>query len=442
MANSRFRNAMTSRAGTVAGQLVQGRVLNVNLVNWTVDVVTQFDRKFYADVQVGASYLHYNSGEGIFVMPEVGAVIMIAIPSDSTAPYVQCFLAPMETANATGKFNDPDKSIVTTQQGTQQANTSNVDTSDAPDGTRSRGGKVPFPAVDARFDAGRPPAKPGDIFIRGRDGNYIVLHRGGVLEIGSTELAKRIYIPIGNKILDMSGQYEHNSTGGSVWWGLQEGPSIDNPQTQHMETFRLRANDQYADLRIAKGQIFKPVPEPAGSGGADAESNLNFDPITVYEIVLAQQAFKTVTGDPAKGGGVVRLKLYFTKSGDVFLRSEGSAYFAFKKKVTVSIGDALDVTCDTVSVVAKNGAVIDGGPSTEIKGDFVRLQGGTSPVSRVGDQIQGGVGSGPGPGGAVGVIQMAGAPVSAMNGVPIAITLYLPSGVIGSIISGNPNCTA
>jgi len=429
---TRFRNTMTHKQGTDPAQVIRGRVINVNMVNWTVDVISQFDRKYFNDIQVGAAYLHYNSGEGIYAVPDLGAVVMITIPSDSSPPYVQSFVMPMEVANAKGKFNDPDQTVVTDQNGTQTANTSDVDDSDAPDGTRSRGGAVPHPEVDARFDGGRPPAKPGDIVLRGRDGNYVVLHRGGVLEIGATELAKRIFIPIGNKLMDISGQYEHTSTGGSIWWGLQEGPSVNNPPTQLMETYRLYANDKYADLRIARGKVFKPVPEPAGN---TATSEMGFDPIIVYEVALAKQGFKTQTGELVNGGTVneIKLKFFFDIKGNVFLRSEASAYFAFKKAVRVEIGDALDVTCTTLSIRASSGAVLDGGPSTEIKGEVVRIQAGELPIARQGDGIQGGITI---PALMTGTIQVA--PLGP-NPIPFTAQVTIPTGIVGSITSGNPN---
>ena len=425
---SRFRTSMTSPAGTVPAKVIRGRIIGVNMTNWTVNFIAQFDRKWYYDVQVGSPYMHYSNGEGIYAMPEIGAVGYLAIPSDSSPPFIQCFVMPMEVANAKGKFNNPDSSIVTSPDGTESANSSDVDDADAPNGTRSRGGNVPHPEVDARFDGGRPPAKPGDIIMRTRDGNFVVLHRGGVLEIGATELATRVFIPLGNKILDVSGQYEHQSTGGSIFWGMQEGPSVDNPATQMMSTYRLFANDKYADLRIAKGKVFKPVGEPAASTAPA------FDPTVVYEIVLASQGFKTTTGELVNGGVVnaVKFKFFVDKNGGVFLRSEASAYFGFKRSLKISIGEDFDLTAKSISMRATDGAVFDGGSSAEVKGEVVRLQAGQIPIARQGDAIQGGI---------VQPAQMAGTISCApLGGSPIPFTavITIPTGIVGAITSGNP----
>lgn len=439
---------MFSQDGSDAAETVRVRVINVNLVNWTVDVIAQFDRKYYFDIQVGMPYLHYNNGEGIYAVPEVGATAMMTIPSDSSPPYLQCFVMPMEVANATDKVNDPDTAVTTGQDGTQSANTSDTTNADAPAGTRSRGGSVPNPQVDATFAGGRPAMNPGDIGMRTRDGNFMILHRGGVLEIGATELASRIFIPLGNKILDISGEYEHQNSGGTEWWGIQEGPSITNAACQRMDTYRLLVNSQYADMRIAKGMVFKPVPEPAGSPGADAISgfgetnnpnaNKTTNPI-VYEVAIAAQGFKTRTGELVNNDTVsnVKLKFFFDQNGNTFLRSEGSAYFAYKGKVTIAIGDAFDLSCKTLSMTATDGAMIDGGPSTEIKGEIVRLQEGSLPVARQGDAIQGGVGANGIPVPMFGVLTLAGSPP--YQGAAFSGTISIPTGVFGAIISGNPN---
>jgi hypothetical protein len=51
--SSRFRTSFTQIAGTEAARIVQARVANINLKNWTVDVYAQFDRKRYFDIRDG-----------------------------------------------------------------------------------------------------------------------------------------------------------------------------------------------------------------------------------------------------------------------------------------------------------------------------------------------------------------------------------------------------
>ena len=416
-------------AGQDPARIIQCRVTNVNLVNWTVDVISQFDRHYYRDIQLSASYLHYNRGEGVYVVPDVGAVCLVTLPSDSSPPFVSGFLAPMESVGDTGK---PDSAasfdtIATTLFGDQEVIESNVTTSDAPAGTRSRGGDVPFKEVDARFDAGRAPAKTGDIYMRGRDGNFVTLHRGGVLQIGATELSQRIFLPLANKVLDISGNYEHMNTGGGVQWGLQEGPSVANPATQRMDTYRVYANDQYCDIRVARGKVLHPVGEPDHADSTQDQAIDKSNPI-VYEVVLAQNGFKAGSGDPANDAvrNQTKLRFFFDRSGSVFLRAEGTAFFAFKKSVKVK-AQKIDVEIDTtLNVSAPSGVVVTGGPSVDIKADVVRLQQGQLPIARIGDQVILPLGT---------TFSFTGT----VSGAPATGVLTTTTPIIGSIISGNNN---
>lgn len=428
----RFYGTPTHKAGLDSATVFSGRVINVNLVNFTVDVISLYDRYYMNDIQVISPYLHYNNGEGIYVMPDVGAMCMITMPSDTSPPFVSGFLAPMEVVGGTGKPEEnPDQAITTNLFGAQSANQSAITGTDAPDGTRSRGGTVPFPNTDARFDAGRPAVKSGDIWVRGRDGNFLVLHRGGVLQIGSTELAQRIFIPISNKVLDISGTYEHMNTGGEVLWGVQEGPSIANPACQMVETYRLFANDEFCDLKVAWSKVFNPVGEPDGdAGGNDDIQNLDLgvsQPI-VCEIVLAKNGFKAGSADVASSGvrNETKLRFFFDRTGGVFLRAEGAANFFFKKELRIR-------TNDNASLRSKKQLVLEGeegiqllsGKLIEIKGDVVRLGAGTTPVARQGDTVS---------------ITIPTASVTGtVGGQAFTGVMTIPTPLFGNIVTGNVN---
>jgi hypothetical protein len=191
--------------GNVPANFIQGKVVNVNLVNWTVDVTAQFDRKRYFDIQVGSPYMHYSNGEGISVFPEVGAKCMVCLPSDSSPPYVSSFIMPMENTDMAAP--------------------------DAPKGTTSKSSPSAT-SSGASFAGGRPPAKPGDIWMRTRDDNFVILHRGGVVQIGCSELAQRLYIPLSHLIMDISNNYAHHNMGGSILWSMQEGAGMAHLPTE------------------------------------------------------------------------------------------------------------------------------------------------------------------------------------------------------------------
>src|SRR5688572_9587611 len=233
---STFRSSWTQPEGAVGAHIMEGQVVDINLVNWTVDVVTKFDQKYYLNIQVSSPYAHFNRGEGFYAMPDIGAKCHVCIPSDGPPPFVLDFIMPQETIDGASE--------------------------DAPDGTDGGKGGVTQEATAASFAGGRRRAKPGDIGITNRDGSFVRLHRGGVLQIGSTELAQRLYIPLQNLISDISQNYEHQNTGGSINCFIAQGESSSNPPTVCRHTYRLLANDAKATVRVAIGKVSDVISEP------------------------------------------------------------------------------------------------------------------------------------------------------------------------------------
>jgi len=357
----RFRNTMMHKDGADPAIILQGRVFNVNIANWTVDCVSKFDRKKYADIQVGSPYLHYSNGEGLSVMPEVGAQCMICIPGDSAPPFVLCFLMPHELTQGAA-----DTALL---------------------GTRSHGTPANN-ATDASFAGGRPRSKPGDIVLRGRDGQFVILHRGGVLSIGASELAQRIYIPLSNLVTDVSGAYEHFNTGGAITWGIQEGASQKTLPAQHLQTFRVFADDKYSDIKIAHGRVFNPMPEPdGGSAQAAAGVGQGSDNPIIFELAVAPKGFITETGDIASSGTPKTsvLRFVFDRTGNTLLRCEGTLTLQVKKAVKVDLSDTFSLSGKSGLIVMKDGLEIDGGEYAHLKGKTVLLGPGKQPVARQGD---------------------------------------------------------
>jgi hypothetical protein len=411
---SKFRNSFTHVAGHEAAKVAQGRIVNTNLVKWTVDVVAQFDRKKYFGIQLGSPYLHHSNGEGMYAFPEVGATCMVCIPSDSSAPFIMAFVMAHETVNDSS--------------------------ADAPLGTSSHGSPVAH-ATDASFAGGRPKAKPGDICLRTRDGNFVTLHRGGVLQIGATELAQRIYIPLNNLVMDVSENYEHNNAAGSVRWGIQDGPSLEQYPGQFMQTFRVFATDKYADVKLAVGKVFNPVPEPDGgvalaaAGVAQGDNGKGSNPIIV-ELTVSPKGFVAESGDSASSSTVSSsvFKFVFDRTGNTLLRTEGNLYVQVKKKLTFKVTQDLSIeTSAGGQIKAASGLDLDGGTYTHIKGSVVRLGGGAAPVARLGDIVSTILASIP-------IILTFDSPPSPKT--PWACTITTTSPFIGSISSGNQEVLA
>lgn len=362
----RFRTSFTSQAGNKPAEFIQGKVVNLNLVNWTVDVVSQFDRKRYFDIQVGSPYMHFSNGEGLSIFPEIGAKCMVCLPSDSSPPYVSSFIMPVE----------------------------NVDlaTADAPLGTTSQS-KPTASSSGASFAGGRPRAKPGDIMMRTRDDNFVILHRGGVLQLGATELAQRIYIPLNNLIMDVSENYAHHNAGGSTLWSVQTAPSLENFPSEYTHVCRVFANDKNADVRVRIGKVSDLVAEPPDGNQNDiSQLGMNVkDDFTICEVVVGKKLFNAQTGAVESGTPLDAFvfKFFFDRAGNTFLRCRGSLVLATHKRLHVSAKMGMQFTTDReISMTAKTGFTVDGGPFSHIKGGVVRLGPGSIPVAQLGSAVQ------------------------------------------------------
>lgn len=360
-----FRTSWTQPEGAFAAFIHEARIIDVNLVNWTVDCVTVFDQKRYFDIQVASPYLHPNVGEGIYAVPEVGCKCLVCIPSDGPPPFVLAFIMPVESIPFT------DEKAAAAEQGE--------------------------PVGSYTFRGGRPRPKLGDIYMRGRDGNFCILHRGGVLQIGSTHLAQRIYVPLQNLVTDISQNYNHFNTGGCINWGIRPGSPEENPECDYRQTFRVFANDEYADVRISIGQEHNPALEPTGDDGATSDMEqlgVNTDHRINVEFLVAPGGFNSNTGmfgDSVNSRDVVKLRMLIDRGGNVMLRSEGSVVMRVKEKMRLRVDGDLELISSegNITVQADGLCRIQGGSTLELAtdGGVVKLNGGSKPVASVGSQI-------------------------------------------------------
>jgi hypothetical protein len=361
---SEFRTTISSREGLGPTHIFQGRVINIDMVNWTVDVYSQFDQMRFLDVPIASPYLHPNRGDGFSVMPEVGSKVVICYPGDSSPPFVLAFVMPHEPVPLTGA-------------------------EDAPKGTGDRSNPAQT-SSNASFAGGRPKPKPGDMRWQGRDGQFVVLHRGGVLQIGSNELSQRIYVPLNNLIMDFAENYRLHSAGGSVSWGLQEGNGTDNLPTQFAQTFRVFANDELADVRVAIGKVHQPTPEK------DVEPTLTIqdlelgteEPI-VFELALSREGFKAEDGSLTKVTQAnSKLRLFFDREGGTFFRTEGNVGINMNKRLKLRVKEDIELFGEKdLRIVVDNDVRLEAGGILELRGEVTKINGGDTPVAKAGDTV-------------------------------------------------------
>lgn len=68
--------------------------------------------------------------------------------------------------------------------------------------------------VDVDFRNNRPVLQPGEIVLSSSDRNFIIMRKGGIIEVGATQAAKRFYIPLQNVVRDLCQIYELQNSAG------------------------------------------------------------------------------------------------------------------------------------------------------------------------------------------------------------------------------------
>ncbi|MFA5436631.1 MAG: hypothetical protein WC372_11390 [Candidatus Neomarinimicrobiota bacterium] len=351
------RSGWVQPEGSVPAYIHEARVFNVNMVNWTVDVSTIFDRKQLLDLQVSSPYMNPNQGEGIYCVPEVGSKCLVCIPSDGPPPFVLAFIMPMVTQQLPDTGEDTDEKSGYTYAG------------------------------------GRKRGKPGDIVMRGRDGNFMLLHRGGVAQFGSGPLAQRICIPLQNLVTDISQNYNHFNGACSLNWGVQDRGSKD-PTAECRDTYRIYANDEFADIRVDMGYVRAPTGEPVGDAGEDSNNNqlgIGTSEQVVFEFALAKNGFETDAGEFQAKPEDVKLRIFIDRAGNMMGRWEGSVNLRVKKKLRLTVDEDITIFCKkNVSLTAEGSVKLIGKKGAEVGtgGGALALNGGGKAVAHVGSVVK------------------------------------------------------
>lgn len=365
-------------------EVINAVVVDINMKSWTVSCCSKLDSRFWADIQNGSLYLHQNQGEGVYCMPEVGATCMVCIPSDTTGPFVLAYVSPGQTTvrgqevDATGSALPPEKTGMTDEQAYKEGVATLNDSAKK---------------TDYSYGSNRPVAKPGDIVMRGRDGNFCILHRGGVLQIGASTLAQRIYVPLTNLVTDISERYEHQNVGGTIQWGMQPLQYVER-ETWWRQCFRVYADDRYCDCRLTVGKVRDPIKLPDGDDDIADNPMDPAQPVT-YEFVMApasdSSGFKGVDGETT-GDAHNNMTMLFRmdRSGNCHVRFKGNALMTFRHNLLWKVKGDLRIQAKTINFETTSGGDAKfGSPAgaTSIEGQSVKVAGGGAGVARLMDTV-------------------------------------------------------
>jgi len=347
-------------------EVLQTVVTDINMRSWTVDVVSKLTGRYWADVQAGSPYLHQAQGEGIYCMPEVGATCMLCLPTDMSGPFIMAFVSPGQTTSAKGAVDARE------QQG-------DPDEKKIPPTNRD---------IDYTYSSNRPIAKPGDIVMRGRDGNFCILHRGGVLQIGASEMSQRIYIPLTNMVTDVSEHYQHHNVAGTIRWGMQP-LAYQDRETWWRQCFRVFADDRYCDVRLTVGNVRDPCPLP--DGDEDMGDVSTTSPL-VYEVVLIpageDAGFAGVDGEVVKSShNQLKMMFKMDRKGNCYCRFDGNCMLAVKKDLLVKVKGDFRLQAKSINMTTTGDATLGADGTTNVKGQLVKLAGGGVGVARLMDMV-------------------------------------------------------
>lgn len=289
----------------------RAQILNVNARDFTVDV--QYESYPYAThfgIPWLLPYLHQNQGEGINIMPEVGSTVWVCNPSESGK---DAFVLGWTPINEGGTYR-----------------------------------------------AGRQLLNPGDIQLNTRDGNFLFLRRGGIIQIGATPVCQRLYIPIRNIIRDFAENYEMTTPAGDLTWQVAR---TEQQSDGHQACLFTLGCKEFSDDPNEGPLVVLKI-------GSHGDGN---------DTILSLQ-----TRD--KGGGSINTSLEITKSGQITWTVQDDITWNIKGNITATINKKIEITSkDDMSLESKANAFIKA-VETHIAGGNAKLDL-TGPAALNGDIV-------------------------------------------------------
>jgi hypothetical protein len=240
-------------ASLIPSRVIAAVVTDVNPQTWMMELRSEFGGKFLGHTPITSLYLHPFDGEGIHVVPEVGARLWVCLPSDGGMRPVPLVYRSLSDEGASQRSN-------------------------------------------------RPLMNPGDISLTTRDRNGIKIRRGGVVEIFSTPIARTLYLPKSNEILSICENWNLQTFGGSIDWRTaraEEDPDGNKGTTCNIE-FKEYADQPSPAIRIKAGktedgslfdlQAFQDSTVSEDNGTLNESVSIHFDRQGNFSLQTFQEA--------------------------------------------------------------------------------------------------------------------------------------------------------
>lgn len=193
-------------------RVIRGKIISVDKVKHTVTVQGE-NNEIFEGIQFMPKYINAD-GTGSFLTPETNSIVWLCTPSSDSTPFIL------------GSSALP-----------QQSEDETVDPND--------------------YRMNRPVLNEGDEMVASRDTSYIIVRKGGMIEVASTQMARTFWIPIENLIQSFCENYTIDTPGGSFsmlcrdedeTWGADKTPM------EFQLTVKEFCNDEFDifDLRVGR----------------------------------------------------------------------------------------------------------------------------------------------------------------------------------------------
>jgi hypothetical protein len=314
--------------------IVQGVIQSVDTETYTCTVATA-DNRVWEGVPINPQTVG-KDGRGSFYMPEVDSPVWVCRPSDQRMPFI------MAGSSLPKQMTDEDD--------------------EDPNDHRMA----------------RPVLGEGDHMLSGAGSSpFVILRKGGSLEIGSTQMAQRIYVPLQDTIREFFGNLEQHAAGGSMEWKTRTDDDTHGTAKDPVE-YRLRVkefSDEEPMIDIGFGRI----------KGEDLQSTVDG---LVGEIVGRVLINNTT-------------KLWIDKSGNLMRVQDGGEFVSLGGKKTEYIHadffqqvrgiSSVDYGSREVVVQRNDTQSVGGDQSTSVGGSLVEKVSGpvTRTTGRVTEEIKG-----------------------------------------------------
>ena len=317
----RSESIAKSSAQSMGALVERARVVTVNIRDYTCDVTTEFTFKNKFDIPFMVPYCNQNQGEGINFQPEVGSVCWVCTPSEEGR---EAFILGFTMVDEDGAYR-----------------------------------------------GGRDLLNPGDVQLKTRDGNFVFLRRGGIVQIGSTPVCQRVYLPIRNIIQDFAENYELRTPGGDLTWQVAR---TEEDAEGHQSTTLALAFKEFADDPNEKTLGLLKL-------GSHGEGN-----DTILSLLTRDKGGGTrQTCVEINKSGEVTWKvnrLDFTIDGDLLGLVTGTTTLDLRGDVSIESLASLAVVANAVSLTAGQSKVTLGASSAAMDGLQVLLGSAEFPALR------------------------------------------------------------